>query len=148
MCVQDAPDFESPVSIERGFALETTELIEALVELGMAFPSPTPDLPDGDHLDRSDFRDEQPITDRARDHLQALEVARIDHGGTDQPGIPTHKLASGDHWHVTAGECAQALAAYELTVAVPGGAEHPASFAGDFIPFLRAAARCGGFRVS
>ncbi|RAS59497.1 hypothetical protein C8D87_114109 [Lentzea atacamensis] len=145
MHVQGVPDFELNVHIERGVALETTALCNALVELGMAFPSPVPEFPDGDHLDRSDFRDEQPITSRAREYLQALELVRADHGDTGMPGIPTHKLASGDGWHVPAHECAQALAAYDLARAA--GAEHPAAFADDFIPFLRTAARYQGFRV-
>lgn len=140
------PDFEPNVHIERGFALDTTQLCEALVKLGMAFPSPVPALPDGDHLDRGDFRDGQPLTDRARDHWQALELAWVDHGDAEMSGIPTHKLASGDDWHVTARECSQALAVYDL--ALTAGVEHPAAFADDFVPFLRTAARHQGFRVS
>ncbi|GAA2678889.1 MULTISPECIES: hypothetical protein [Actinosynnema] len=148
MTVQDAPDAGRNTRIERGFGLDTTHLCRAMLDLGMAHASPVPQFPDGDHLDRSDFRDGEAVTYRARAYVQALELVRVDHGshGDDWlPGIPVHKLASGDDWHVTAQECTEALAAYES--ATGSGALHPAAFADDLVPFLRTAARHGGFRV-
>lgn len=148
MHVQDAPDYELATRIERGFTLGTTRLCQAMVELGMAHPSPVPDFPDSDHLDRRDFVDEQPATDRARTYMQALAAVQAEHGtrgAARLPGIPAHKLTSGDGWHVTADECAEALGAYEL--ATTAGAAHPAAFADDVVPFLRTATRYGGFRV-
>lgn len=148
MHVQNAPDYETATRIERGFTHGTTSLCQAMIDLAMAHPSPVPDFPASDHLDRRDFDGEQPATARARAYMQALAEVQADHGtrGTARlPGIPTHKLASGDGWHVTADECAEALAAYEL--ATTSGAAHPAAFADDVIPFLRTAARHGGFRV-
>lgn len=149
MHVQEAPDFEETTFLERGFTLGTTRLCQAMVGLGMAHPSAVPEFPDSDHLGRDDFRDEQPITDRARAYMQALARTQVDHGthgAVRQPGIPTHKLTSGDGWHVTADECTEALAAYEL--ATTAGAPHPNAFAADVVPFLRRAARYDGFRVN
>ncbi|WP_370973926.1 hypothetical protein [Amycolatopsis sp. cg9] len=148
MHVPSAPDFETTTRIERGFAHGTTSLCQAMAELDMAHPSPVPDFPASDHLDRHDFDGEQPVTDRARAYMQALTQVQADHGthgAARLPGIPWHKLASGDGWHVTGDECAEALAAYEIALAA--GADHPAAFADDVIPFLRTAARYGGFRV-
>lgn len=148
MHVQDAPDHAAMVQIERGFSLDTTRLCQAMVELGMAHPSPVPEFPASDHLDRGDFDGEQPVTDRAHAYLRALAELQADHG-TGGParlaGIPTHKLSSGDGWYVTVGECSEALAAYE--VATTAGATHPDAFGDDVVPFLRTAARYGGFRV-
>lgn len=146
--VPNAPDQEAATRIERGFSLGTTRLCQAMIELGMAHPSAVPEFPDDDHLDRGDFRDEEPVTYRARAYMQALELTRVDHGthGDERlPGIPVHKLASGDDWHVTAQECDEALAAYES--ATIAGTPHPDAFADDVVPFLRTAARYGGFRV-
>jgi len=148
MHVQAAPGVEQATRIERGFTLGTTRLCQAMVGLGMAYPSPVPEFPDSDHLDRGDFRDQQPVTDRARAYLQALERTRVDHGSHGAarlPGIPVHKLASGDGWHVTAEECGEAVAAYEF--ATTTGTPHPDAFADDVLPFLRTAARHDGFRV-
>ncbi|MGW4527817.1 hypothetical protein [Amycolatopsis sp. NPDC004378] len=148
MHVQNAPDFEETTRIERGFTLGTTRLCQAMIALDMAHPSPVPDFPASDHLDRHDFDGEQPATDRARTYMQALADIQADHGtrgAARLPGIPSHKLTSGDGWHVTPDECAEALIAYEL--ATIAGAPHPAAFADDVVPFLRTAACHGGFRV-
>ncbi|UUV32113.1 hypothetical protein NQK81_01310 [Amycolatopsis roodepoortensis] len=146
--VQNAPADEDTTRIERGFTLGTARLCEAMVALGMAHPSPVPDFPDSDHLAAADFDGEQPVTDRARDYLRALAALQVDHGthGANRRwGIPTHKVSSGDGWYVTADECNEALSAYENARVV--GAPHPDAFADDVVPFLRKAARFGGFRV-
>ncbi|WNV83134.1 hypothetical protein [Umezawaea sp. Da 62-37] len=148
MQVQANPGVEQTATLRRGFTLGTTRLCQAMVALGMAHPTPVPQFPYSDHLDRDDFRDDQPVTDRAHAYLRALEQTRTDHGSRGHarlPGIPVHKLASGDGWHVTAQECREALAAYQL--ATTTGTPHPAALGDDVLPFLRTAARHNGFRT-
>ncbi|MFI6029481.1 hypothetical protein [Amycolatopsis magusensis] len=128
MRVQDAPDYELATCIERDFPLGTARLCQAMIELGMAHQGSMPDFSASDPLDRSDFVDEQPATDRARIYMQALAEVQADHGTDRLPGIPAHKLASGDGWHVTVLECVESVGAYELAVTA-------------------GAARYGGFRV-
>jgi len=146
--VQDAPLGEEHVHLRRGYVAGTEALRRALVELGMAFDTLVPQFPDSSHLDRTDFRDDQPVTDRARRYLQQREQVLTDHGtgtGDYQPGIASHKLYSADGWHVTDTECTQALAAWEA--ATRAGARASAALGADVIPFLRTAAAFGGFRV-
>ena len=148
MYVQGAPDTEQDTYLRRGFFGGIAQLRMELVRLGMGFGSPMPEFPENDFLDRTDFRDGEPISERAKRYMQALEQTLAEHGtGDDEyvPGIPTHKLSSNDGWHVTDKECAEALAAYEA--AMQAGIPHPAAFADDVIPFLRAAANYQGFRV-
>jgi hypothetical protein len=148
MDVQGAPLGGEHVHLRRGYFADTDQLRRALVALGMAFDTPVPEFPDSDHLDRTDFRDDEPVTDRARRYHQQRERVLADHdtGAQDyQPGIPTHKLSSADGWHVTDKECTEALAAY--AAARRAGATHPAAFGADVIPFLRTAAAFAGFRV-
>ena len=136
-------------TIERSHVTDTARLCAAMTSLGMVHPTPFPDFPDSDPLTGDDFRDEQPITDRSHAFLRALRAVRIDHGshGDDRvPGIPGHKLASCDDWHVTAPECAEALRAYDA--ARTAGTPHSAELADDVVPFLREAAAFRGFRVS
>jgi hypothetical protein len=148
MDVQGASHSAAQVHLRRGYFAQTHRLCSALVALGMAFDSLVPQFPDSDHLDSTDFRDDRPVTDRSRRYLQERARVLADHG-TDMeeylPGIPTHKLASADGWHVTDKECGQALAAYEA--ALLDGTAHPADFGEDLIPFLRAAAAAEGFLV-
>ncbi|SDD56015.1 hypothetical protein [Actinokineospora iranica] len=128
---------------------ETVRLCAAMTGIGMAHATTFPSFPDSDHLADADFRDERPVTDRSRAYLRALRAIQVDHGshGRDRvPGIPSHKLSSADHWHVTAPECIEALAAYDA--ARRTGFPLPARLADDIVPFLRHAARSSGFRVS
>lgn len=148
MYVQGARDFEPDTHLLRGLFGGVTELRITLVQLGIGFDSLMPEFPDNDFLDRSDFHDGEPVTERAKLYTQALERTLTEHDADAAeylPGIPTHKLASNDGWHVTDKECAEALAAYEM--AIQAGAEHPAAFDDDVIPFLRTAANHQGFRV-
>jgi hypothetical protein len=148
MYVQGAPDSEHHSYLRRGVFAGTVELRVMLIQLGMGFDSPMPEFPENDFLDRTDFRDDEPLSERAKLYMQALERTLADHGTGDAeyvPGIPTHKLASSDAWLVTAQECAEALAAYDK--AMQAGIPHPETFADDVIPFLRCAANYEGFRV-
>lgn len=146
MRVEGTSEFEQSVHIERDFGRGTSELCQAMVDLGMAFVSEVPEFPDSEHLDHTDFLDGQPITDLARAYVDELERVRAEHQPTFLPGIPSHKLTSGDGWLVTPAECSEALASYEF--AMSAGAAHPRAFATDVVPFLRAAAQLGGFRVN
>lgn len=60
----------------------------------------------------------------------------------ERPGIPLHKLCSNDGWWVTAVECRSALDLWERA----GEPSHE-EFRDDWIPFLQAAAKNGGFRT-
>lgn len=143
--VQGAPTGTPHTHVDRAYFGGSDQLRQTLVEMGMGFDSPVPEFPDSDHLDRTDFRDGEPITDRAwRYEIQRADVL-ADHGAGSAAGIPGHKLYSADNWHVTACECAQALAAYHQ--AIHTGLPHPAAFGADVIPFLRTAAAFDGFRV-
>ena len=60
----------------------------------------------------------------------------------ESPGIPLHKLCSNDGWWVTVPECMSALAIWERA-----GTPQLHEFGDDWIPFLRAAVKNGGFRT-
>lgn len=62
--------------------------------------------------------------------------------GDERPGIPLHKLCSNDGWWVTGAECRSALDIWERA-----GSPMPEEFRDDWIPFLQAAAKNGGFRT-
>ena len=62
--------------------------------------------------------------------------------GDERPGIPMHKLCSNDGWWVTAAECQSALGIWERA-----GTPSHEEFRDDWIPFLQAAAKNGGFRT-
>ncbi len=84
----------------------------------------------------------RPLGGRAADYEAALERILSDHGHTDQPGIPLHKLRTNLGWHVTAVECAAAVRAFEIQGAAP-----PAVFGPRLLPFLRSARAHDGFEV-
>lgn len=142
--VQGAPTGTPHTHLDRAYFGGSDQLRQTVVQMGMGFDSGAPDFPDSDHLDGTDFRDGEPITDRARSYLGQHERVLAEHGTDDAAGIPGHKLYSADGWHVTASECAQALAAYQRAILT--GVPHPAAFAADVIPFLRTAAAFEGFR--
>ena len=60
----------------------------------------------------------------------------------ESPGIPLHKLCSNDGWWITVPECLSALAIWERA-----GMPEVHEFRDDWIPFLQAAAKHGGFRT-
>ncbi|ASR39978.1 hypothetical protein BAY61_32375 (plasmid) [Prauserella marina] len=147
MVVQGAPEEEESTYLRRSiWGMGPT--VEALVSLGMAFWSDVPDFPESDHLSGDDFNDGDPVTERAKVYVQAVERTLADHGVGDADhigGIPAHKFSSNDGWHVTDKECLEALNAYE--VSIQAGDSHPEALHDDVIPFLRTAAKYEGFRV-
>lgn len=150
MHVQGATADTRNAYLRRGYFSHIGELREKLVRLGMAYSSPLPDFPDNDHLDRTDFRGDQPVSERAQRYVQVLERTLAEHGTgplVDDyvPGIPLHKLSSADGWHVTAAECTEALTTY--SGASRAGVAHTAAFDPDVLLFLRTVADHGGFRV-
>ncbi len=111
--------FTGTVCTPRDGGGSIAELCDALLDLGMAYPSEAPAF-------------------TCPDDCKVCERTRTS-------GIPSHKLSGGDS-HVTARECAEALVAYDKAIAA--GAQRPDGFAGDFVAFLMAASRCQGFRLS
>lgn len=146
--VQGASSDEVHTDLHRAMG-RMGRVCQALLDLGMAFPSQMPDFPDGDHLSGKDFDDEgQPVTEQATQFVDAIQRTLADHGAGEADylgGIPLHKFGSNDGWHVTAKECSEALAAYNTSL--HHGDQHPEAFDDDVIPFLRTAARHDGFRV-
>jgi hypothetical protein len=67
---------------------------------------------------------------------------RLKHSFDERPGIPLHKLVMNEGWWVTRIECATALELWERN-----GQPMPDDFRDDVIPFLRQAAKHGGFRT-
>ena len=84
----------------------------------------------------------RPLGDRAADYEAALERILSDHGHTDLPGIPLHKLRTNLGWHVTATECADAIRAFEDQDRPP-----PPVFGPRLLSFLRSARAIDGFEV-
>lgn len=120
--------------------------VEAMVSLGMAFWSPSPEFPRDYPSGEGHWNDEsQPLTDEARAYKEKETRLLATHGETRTPGIPAHKFTSNDGWIVTREECEQALAAYDMAITL--GAKHPDFFRDDVIPFLRCAASHDGFEV-
>ena len=85
------------------------------------------------------------------ERLAEFHAARADvlalHLPVDQPGIPMHKLGAPDGWIVTAGECRDALTAYDRHRKC-GGTYPAAAFGDSFVPFLTACADGDGFLVT
>ncbi|SDP96383.1 hypothetical protein SAMN04487905_12020 [Actinopolyspora xinjiangensis] len=144
MVVQGAPRQHSHRYLRRGvFGMLVTA--QEMVRLGMAFTSDMPTFPESGHLSEEEFTNQgEPVTEQARTYLAQLDETLSAHGG-DGAGIPLHKFGSNDGWHVTAVECADAVAAYDR--ARTAGTPHPNELEGDVVPFLRTAAQCDGFRV-
>jgi hypothetical protein len=119
--------FTGLLSVSRVGTAANAELRRALLELGMAHSTDRRELP--------------PAFPR--------EFACCDQGmieGVLVTGIASHKLRSGEDWHVSAEECREAVAAYDEAMAA--GARHPDILGADFVAFLRIAALADGFHVT
>jgi hypothetical protein len=121
-----------------------TKVINTLAAFHMAVQSgPPPKFPMWAVYGVSDFDSAgRPLGGRAEDYEAALERILSDHGHTDEPGIPLHKLRTNLGWHVTAAECAAALRAFEERAEPP-----PAVWGTRLLPFLRTARSGDGFEV-
>ncbi|HEX5117996.1 MAG TPA: hypothetical protein VFW65_22670 [Pseudonocardiaceae bacterium] len=119
-------------------------IIAAMTTLGMVVDAgPPPKFPMWAVYGVSDFDSAgRPLGGRAGDYEAALARILSHHGRTDRPGIPLHKLRTSLGWHVTAAECAAAVATFD---AWPG--EPPAALGARLVPFLRAASARDGFEV-
>ncbi|HEY1573641.1 MAG TPA: hypothetical protein VGG05_20030 [Pseudonocardiaceae bacterium] len=119
-------------------------IIAVMTTLGMVVDTgPPPKFPMWAVYGVSDFDSAgRPLGGRAEDYEAALARILSHHGRTDVPGIPLHKLRTSLGWHVTAAECAAAVAKFD---AWPG--EPPAAFGSQLVPFLRAAGAGDGFEV-
>jgi len=149
MSVQDAPGGARHATVWLGFT-DIPGLWLEMVNRRMAFDSTIPPVIHPDAVHDQDVGDQQSLSESVERYLRARERRVTDHGNPSAdyvPGIPVHKLYPGDddQWRVTARECAEALAAYDA--AMQAGATHPPEFGEDWIPFLRLAARHGGFRT-
>jgi hypothetical protein len=148
MYVKNAPSDHGHNYLRRNiFGMFPT--VEAMVDLGMAQWTdhdafPPPPSPYETHVDYDDNDQQIGLTDEGKKYLEAVKQHLVAHVG-DQPVIPSHKFTSNDGWHVTKGECAEALKAYDAAMA--DGTDHPARFYDDLIPFLRLAAEHDGFEV-
>ncbi|WP_258904066.1 hypothetical protein [Actinokineospora sp. UTMC 2448] len=120
-----------------------TGIIAAMASLGMLFPSTPLGIPSGGRaITLADYdRHGHPVTEAACQYWRRWKHLLADHAVDQAPGIPGHKLATNDGWHVTRTECAQALRAYTAA------GRHPEVFGRALVPFLRVAARHDGFRV-
>lgn len=74
------------------------------------------------------------------DEQQLLDFLRAT--GDERPGIPLHKLSTNDGWWITDVECRSALDIWERA-----GSPMVDEFRDDWVPFLQAAAKNGGFRT-
>lgn len=87
-----------------------------------------------------------PCPPEPRAPLRAAEARITDAQAETPTGIPAYKFGSNDGWLVTPDELTAALAAYDACIA--DGVEPPSfTWWGDWIDYLRRAARHGGFRV-
>jgi len=152
-------EYNDPKCYFRRSIFSGRPLAEALIALDMgydpaAYGLESPDFPDSDEygVTYEEWQDENGDWqdgykgERAAEYEQAAQAALSWHGVADIPGIPVHKVCtSNDGWHVTKLECQAALGIYRERIAA--GAEHPAAFRDDFIPFLEVAAQHDGFEV-
>ncbi|MGW5049726.1 hypothetical protein [Actinokineospora sp. NPDC004072] len=122
---------------------EMSGIVTAMTALGMLFASNPPGIPTaGRPLTLTDYdRHGHPISQAARHYWQRWEHVLVDHGADRRRGIPSHKLATNDGWHITRAECNQALDAFAAATG------HDVVLDRAFTRFLRAAARHSGFRV-
>lgn len=118
------------------------QLRRQMTALGMLVASCAPAAPAGGRaLTCADFDPAgRPHSAAARDYCARWHGVLGDRSSADGRGIPEHKLATNDGWHVTRQECAEALVAHAQ-------ADHPPLVVPGFTRFLHAAARHHGFRV-
>lgn len=121
-------------------------IVTAMTTLGMvADTGPPPKFPLWAVFGVSDFDSAgRPLGGRAKDYEATLDRILSWHGHIDEPGIPLHKVQTNLGWHVTAPECAAALAALERWRETEAS---PPVFGERLVPFLRAAVLIDGFEV-
>jgi len=130
----------------------------ALLRCNMAFEAvgednwrQVPERPDDNHwVTSEDGWSREPVTQEARDFVAAVDRYYRD-SRDERPGIPIHKLIGNDGWWVTKVECQSALKLFEMELASNFYADNTDQSIEeqlvDFVPFLEAAAKHGGFRV-
>ena len=113
-------------------------LREALLQVGAAF-------------DNYEFDSSWAVIVGGSPHVEGVpsEGVLLEYHPTDREGIPIHKLCDNSGWLVTELECQQALAKIqEYAMTNPDeGLPQGLTAHNDVLPFLRLAAKHGGFEV-
>lgn len=119
---------------------------EAMADLGMAHWSDDPVTQgDWDNLPEWETDEDEAAYREAADKLTAQ------HGASDNPTIPLHKLSSNDGWFVTPDEIRAALEVWDAHdldgLSTETHSVIETDYWGEFIAWLRLAAEHDGFRV-